>query len=317
MNRRELLQGSTALSAATALVLSTTRASAAGADGAGNGAAPAGAVSEADSPRPLQPPQQGSIPVAFLVSNGAVVIDFCGPWAVFESAYVPERHGALFSLYTVAETTDLVTASGGMKIRPDFTFETAALPKVLVIPAQDGASEAALKWIRRVSNSTDVTMSVCVGARVLAKTGLLDGKPTATHHSDYGGMAIDFPAVHVVRGARFVESGVVASSGGLSSGIDLALRVVERYFGREVATKTAFAMEYQGQGWMDSHSNQLYAARRVSTAAHPLCPVCEMDVDPRTAPRSVYRQTTYYFCAPSHKATFDKAPQLFLEAAQS
>jgi YHS domain-containing protein len=117
----------------------------------------------------------------------------------------------------------------------------------------------------------------------------------------------------VVRGARFVEAGNLASSGGLTSGIDLSLRVVERYFGRARAAQTADDLEYQGQGWLDPASNEAYRARRVSTAAHPLCPVCEMEVDPKSAPHSVYLGNTYYFCMASHKSAFDSAPASFVE----
>jgi putative intracellular protease/amidase/YHS domain-containing protein len=317
MNRRNLLRGSAALSAAAAFGFSAATNAAPAAVGSGMTGAAAGPAPMSDPPRPLQPPDHGSIPVAFLISKGAVIIDFCGPWEVFENVSIPGRKDDPFRLYTVAETTNVVTASGGMKIIPNFTVETAPVPKVLVIPAQNGASEAALEWIRRVSRSTDVTMSVCTGAFVLAKTGLLDGKSATTFHSAYTDMQMQFPRIHVVRGARFVESGGVASSGGLSSGIDLSLRVVERYFGRETATRTAYQLEYQGQGWMDPNSNQVYAARRVSTAAHPLCPVCEMDVDPATAPSSVYRRETYYFCTPAHKVSFDSAPDVFVEALKS
>ena len=154
-------------------------------------------------------------------------------------------------------------------------------------------------------------------ARNAAKTGLLDGKSATTFHTAYADLAMQFPDIHVIRGARFVESGGVATSGGLSSGIDLSLRVVERYFGRETATKTAYELEYQGQGWKDPHSNQVYAERREPTAAHPLCPVCLMDVDARTAPSSVYRRSTYYFCTLAHKVSFDKAPDVFVEALKS
>jgi len=126
---------------------------------------------------------------------------------------------------------------------------------------------------------------------------------------------MQFPDIQVRRGARFVEAGNLASAGGLSSGIDLALRVVERYFGREVAAQTAYYMEYQGEGWTDPHSNQAY--RRVSTAAHPLCPVCEMDVDPSTAPKSAYGGQTYYFCMPDHKVAFDATPEKFLETLRT
>jgi hypothetical protein len=70
-----------------------------------------------------------------------------------------------------------------------------------------------------------------------------------------------------------------ASSGGLSAGIDLALHVVERYFGREVAQSTADNMEYQGQGWLDAKSNAVYAVAAAPSNDHPLCPVCGMDAD--------------------------------------
>src|SRR5208282_5508368 len=163
-----------------------------------------------------------------------------------------------FQQYSVAETkAPLVTASG-LTIVPDYTFETAPQPKVIAIPAQE-APEAMLQWIRKSSVGTDVTMSVCVGAIVLARTGLLDGKSATTHHDAYKHFANEFPKVHLIRGVRFVEEGNLATSGGLACGIDLAMRVVERYFGRQVAEDTAYNLEYQGQGWKDPNSNAIYA----------------------------------------------------------
>jgi putative intracellular protease/amidase len=260
---------------------------------------------------PLKPPVQGSIPVAFLVSEGAVMIDFSGPWEVFQDVMIPGRADHPFRLYTVAETTAPIRASGGMKIIPDYTLANAPAPKVVVIPAQSEPSAAVLEWIRKATKNTDVTMSVCTGAFVLAKTGLLSGKAATTHHTAFRPLAVQFPDIHVQRGARFVEDANLATAGGLSSGIDLALRVVERYYGREVAEKTAYQMEYQGQGWMNADSNQVYAEARTSTDEHPLCPVCQMDVDPATAPKSVYKGKTYYFCSDDDKKTFDAAPDKF------
>ena len=262
----------------------------------------------------LKPPDKGQIPIAFLISDGAVVIDFCGPWEVFQDVNIPSRKEMPFRLYTVAETTKPIRTSGGMQIIPDYTIANAPVPKVIVIPAQSEPSPAVLDWIRQSSKSTDVTMSVCTGAFVLAKTGLLDGKSATTFHSAFTSFAIEFPKIELKRGARFVENGNLATSGGLSSGIDLALRVVERYYGREVAAKTAYNMEYQGQGWMDANSNQTYAVMPVSTAEHPLCPVCGMDVDPATAPKSVFKGKTYYFCSDDDKKTFDSAPDKFATA---
>jgi putative intracellular protease/amidase/YHS domain-containing protein len=261
---------------------------------------------------PLTPPAQGSIPVAFLISEGAVMIDFTGPWEVFQDVHLP--NGTMpFHLYTVGPTTKPIHASGGMKIIPDYSIANAPAPKVLVIPAQSDLSEATKAWVRKVTKNSDVTMSVCTGAFALASTGLLSGKPATTHHSAYARLASQFPDIQVKRGARFVEAGNLASAGGLSSGIDLALRVVERYYGREVARQTAFDMEYQGQGWMNADSNSIYAQAFTQSDKHPLCPVCRMQVDPATAPKSVYKGKTYCFMTEEHKQEFDANPESFLE----
>jgi putative intracellular protease/amidase/YHS domain-containing protein len=266
---------------------------------------------------PLKPPAQGSIPVAFLISEDAQVIDFTGPWEVFQDVVVPGRTDHPFRLYTVSESTAPIHTSGGMKIVPDYNFENAPAPKVIVIPAQSKPSEATLEWIRKATKGTDVTMSVCTGAFVLARTGLLSGKAATTYHGAFVPFARQFPDIHLKRGARFVEDGNLATAGGLSSGIDLALRVVERYYGREIAQKTAYVMEYQGQGWMNPDSNQIYAIAPVSTAEHPLCPVCGMDVDPATAPKSVYKGETYYFCTVGDKEIFDASPDKFASPDKS
>ena len=261
---------------------------------------------------PIQPPDKEQIPVAFLISDGAVVIDFCGPWEVFQDAMIPSRQDMPFRLYTVAETNKPIRTSGGMQIIPDYMITNAPAPKIIVIPAQSTRSPAVLDWIRKCSKTTDVTMSVCTGAFVLAQTGLLDGKAATTFHGAFERFATTFPKVELKRGARFVETGNLATAGGLSSGIDLALRVVERYYGRQVAEKTAYNMEYQGEGWKNPDSNQLYATALVSTPEHPVCPVCGMDVDSKIAPKSVFKGTTYYFCSGDDKKTFDLAPQRFV-----
>jgi putative intracellular protease/amidase/YHS domain-containing protein len=312
MNRRELLKRSAGLG-----LMAGIPALAAGKlfSGVGTAKAESGTDKDrpVDRPNPLVPPTKGPIPVAFVVSDGAVVIDFAGPWEVFQDVHDAQGHG-FFNLYTVAETNKPVTASAGLKIVPNYTFQTAPSPKVIVIPAQNGESTAMLEWIRKSTKTTDVTMSVCTGAYVLARTGLLSGKAATTHHSAYSDFAMEFPNIQLKRGARFVEDGNLASSGGLSSGIDLALRVVERYYGRERAEQTTNMMEYQGQGWLDPNSNQAYAKARVSTDEHPVCPVCEMDGDPSIT--SVYKGRKYYFCSPDHKEMFDKAPDKFASAVQ-
>lgn len=259
MKRREfLVTGSTA----AALMLSTKTVSLApfSKEEASNRSEAGGSnhseirTSELADAHKLTPPIDGPIQVAFTISRGATMIDFAGPWEVFQDVMLRNANNQRsmrhpFRLYTVSDKTEPIQASGGMKIIPDYTFETAPAPKVVVIPAQSG-SFALHAWLRKVVDSADVTMSVCTGAFHLGRAGLLAGKEATTHHQFYDQFAAAFPDVKLKRGLRFVEGPKISTAGGLTSGIDLALRVVERYFGRETAEQTAIYMEYQSKGWI-------------------------------------------------------------------
>lgn len=193
----------------------------------------------------LTPPTSGRIPVAFLISAGVTVIDFAGPWEVFQD--VP---GQRFQLYTVSESTEPLRGSAGLQLVPDYNFADAPAPKVVVVPAQQAGTPAYGEWLREVHDSLDVLMSVCTGAFILGYAGLLDGLAATTHHDFFGQFETAFPEVELRRGLRFVEGETISTAGGLTSGIDLALRVVERYFGHDMAQRTADYMEYQSTGWI-------------------------------------------------------------------
>jgi len=164
-------------------------------------------------------------------------------------------------------------------------------------------------WIRSASPKTDLTMSVCNGAFVLAKTGLLDGRRATCHHGGFFSLAADHPKIALQRGARFVEDGNLASSGGVSAGIDLALRVVERYVGREAATDLADAIEYQGPGWLNPLGNQAYARMPELTGARPICPVCLSQAE-----RSInftYKGRRLFFCSEGFRSKFEAHTDVF------
>jgi putative intracellular protease/amidase/YHS domain-containing protein len=307
-SRRELLLASGAVGLA-AVPLSLAAARLAGAEQPSSGD---NLVKSAVGLSPLKPPASGPIAVAFVISKGAVVIDFAGPWEVFENAAIPGRDmmDSAFEVYAVAETLDPIKASGGMKIVPNHTFRNAPQPKVIVIPAQDDSTEVMLNWIRKATQNSDVTMSVCTGAYVLAATGLLNGKAATTHHTAYSDLEMKFPDIQVKRGARFIEQGNLATASGLTSGMDLALRVVGRYFGEEAIEETAFQLEYQGQGWMDARSNSIFAVK----PAGDICVVCWMKVDRRIAPSEVHKGQTYYFCMKEHEVAFNAKPDKYIEA---
>jgi transcriptional regulator GlxA family with amidase domain/YHS domain-containing protein len=250
------------------------------------------------------------VPAAFVLGKDAEVLDFCGPLEVFAGATTKDGK-QLFAPYMVAASKNPVTVGGGMKVLPDHTFKTAPAPKVIVIPAMDfsGEPQEMFDWIRAASKSTDVTMSVCNGAFVLAKTGLLSGKSATAHHGGFFRFAAMYPDVQLKRGARFVEEGNIALAGGISSGIDLALRVVERYVGKGATLDLADAMEYQGKGWENPNSNAVYAKMPAFTEEHPLCPVCLNDGD--RSIKTSYEGKTYYFCAQGEKDFFEKHTDVF------
>ena len=188
------------------------------------------------------------IPVAVVLTEGATMIDFAGPWEVFQDAMVDDR--AAFQLYTVSDAKAPIRTSGGMQVMPDYTFDDAPPPAIVVVGAQRGSLRMK-EWLQQVAPRVKVLMSVCTGAFKLAAAGLLDGKKATTHHDFFDEFEKRFPRVSLQRGSRFVQSSAtVFTAGGLTSGIDLALHVVEVYFGRAVAERTAKYMEYEGQGWL-------------------------------------------------------------------
>ena len=177
--------------------------------------------------------------VAILVFDGAELIDFAGPWEVFGTAG--------FLVHTVAETPEPLTVVFGQKMIPDYTFDNAPKADVLLVPGGGGVpfgkNEKLIRWIQDKSKNVSHVMSVCTGAFLLAKAGLLDGLTvTATY-----GMIEDLqtPQTKVVYNQRFVDSGKIITTAGLSSGIDGAIHLVSKMLGKGEAQKVALGMEYR------------------------------------------------------------------------
>lgn len=294
------------------MALGATVASAASA-ASGSSASGAKPVRDGRLTDPLTVPGSGEIKVAFLLSADAELVDIAGPWGVFDYVIVGEDGRKPFQLYTVAASTEPVKVSGSMTLVPNHSFADAPRPDVVVVPALDieKVSPAALDWLRSMQKDATLTMSVCNGSHVLAHAGLLDGKRAAAHHGSIGIMRALYPKVTVMRGLRYIEEGKLATSGGLTSGIDLALRVVERYFGRDVARQTARQLEYQGTGWMYPRSNAEFAKKPVGTRERPVCPVCEAQLTRSRALTWAYQGKTWYFCSDWCRDQFKAQPKLF------
>ena len=237
MQRRDLLGGSVALSLA---VLSSSFAQRVAAQAA---------EPLANPPKPL--PRRDRVRVAFMLGDNTNVIDMAGPWEVFQDVMLDGNHEP-FELFTVAPTDKPVRMTGGLEINPRYSIKNAPQPHVIVVPAQR-STDASREWLRSASEQTDVTMSVCTGAFQLARVGLLKGLAATTHHEFWDKFNEEFPDIELRRGLRFVDSGRVATAGGLTSGIDMALHIVSRYFGVDAAARTAQYMEYSSDAWRDSN----------------------------------------------------------------
>lgn len=209
------------------------------------------ATNEGAGSAPPEPDFGKRIPVAFLMGPHSTMIDFAGPWEVFQDSQ------SAFYLYTVSDSTDELQTTGnmvgdkmtGLRFRPDYSLANAPQPKIVVMGAQGDHTPAKIAWIRSVAPKAEVVLSVCTGAFLLAKTGLLAGLEATTHHDFFDSFARQFPAVKLNRGAQFVDNGKFVTAGGLTSGIDGALHVVDRVLGREAAERTAFYMEHTSKEW--------------------------------------------------------------------
>jgi putative intracellular protease/amidase len=181
--------------------------------------------------------------VTILVFNGMELLDFAGPAEVFGSAG--------FLVRTVAATREPVSCMGLMTVTPHYTIADCPRSEVLVVPGGNTRAltkdKRVLDWLVKVSPKAKATLSVCTGAFVLARAGLLDGKEATTHWGAIDALRRQFPKVAVHADRRVVDCGKVVTSAGVSAGIDGALHLVDRLMGRTKARETARYMEYRWQ----------------------------------------------------------------------
>lgn len=187
--------------------------------------------------------------VAILVFDEIEVLDFAGPFEVF--AVADELHGhEPFHTFTVAVKPGTVRTRNGLKIVPDFTLENCPVPHLIVVPGGAGTRPllqmpALHEWLQVKSRKAELVMSVCTGALVLARVGLLDGLRATTHHENLDELRRLAPLAQVDPTARFTDNGQILTSAGISAGIDCALHVVARLLGPAAADTTARYMEYR------------------------------------------------------------------------
>jgi transcriptional regulator GlxA family with amidase domain len=194
--------------------------------------------------------------VGILIFENVEVLDFAGPFEVFSRTRTvpgPESRrsddSAPFQVFTVAKTREPVTATGGLVVVPAFGFADAPRIDLLVVPGGFGTrpllqDEETLEWIRSTAAAAQRVTSVCTGALLLGKLGLLDGKRATTHWAALDLLESVAPAAKIDREQRVIDDGIVTSAG-VASGIDMAFYIVESLCGQAVADETARYIEYR------------------------------------------------------------------------
>ncbi|MGG2081081.1 DJ-1/PfpI family protein [Lysinibacillus pakistanensis] len=188
--------------------------------------------------------------VGIFLFDDVEVLDFAGPFEVFSVTEI-ENDQQPFVVETVSEKGNLVIATNGLKIQPDYSFDNVPKFDILILPGGLGARERemyndnVINWITNQMKTVQLMTSVCTGALLLAKAGLLNGKMATTHWASLERLKIEFPQVEVQREVKFVDEGNIITSGGISAGINMSFHIVKRLLGSEVAQNTAKIMEYE------------------------------------------------------------------------
>jgi transcriptional regulator GlxA family with amidase domain len=186
--------------------------------------------------------------LAILIFDDVEALDFCGPFEVFSVANEITDSPA-FKVLTVAEKTGPILTCGGLSVNPHYCLADCPNPDLLLVPGGQGArkemhNSAIIDWIKMASGKAELVLSVCTGALLLAKAGLLDNLETTTHHGAIDLLRQTEPKSTVHADRRFIDNGRIVCSAGIAAGIDMSFYVVGRLLGQDVARKTAGHMEY-------------------------------------------------------------------------
>jgi transcriptional regulator GlxA family with amidase domain len=187
--------------------------------------------------------------VGILIFNDAEVLDFAGPFEVF-SATSQLNNFEPFQVFTISQQTAPILAVNGLKVVPDFSIEKHPPIDILVISGGQGTNQLLnddrlLHWLEKTYTTSQLTLCICSGARVLGRIGLLDSKPFCTHREVYDNVKVIAPLAIPQKDKRYVQTDErLYTCGGISAGIDLSFHIVELLLGSAVAKRTADYMEY-------------------------------------------------------------------------
>lgn len=187
--------------------------------------------------------------VVILIFADVEVLDFCGPFEVF-SVTGRQRSQTPFKVYTVAEKAGPILTRNQLSVNPHHTLRDCPTPDILVVPGGWGTRQQMnnlplTSWIKETAANAELVLSVCTGALLLAKAGLLENLTATTHHGALDLLRQTAPRTTVVADRRFVDNGKIILSAGIAAGIDMSLYVVAKLLGTDEAIATAKHMEYE------------------------------------------------------------------------
>ncbi|MEL6658288.1 MAG: DJ-1/PfpI family protein [Bacteroidota bacterium] len=189
--------------------------------------------------------KRNQLNVAIFLYDGVEILDFSGPGEVF-AASRPDKGG--FRVYTVAATKDLLVSQGFVHIQPEFSIHDCPKPDIIVLPGGNSGpsvdNDDVIKWVQEVEPDLTAALSVCTGAFILERAGLLVGKKATTFHNAIESLREKATETEVLENTRWVDNGKIITTAGVSAGIDGALHLVARIYGLETAEATTFYMEY-------------------------------------------------------------------------
>jgi transcriptional regulator GlxA family with amidase domain len=202
--------------------------------------------------------------VAVVLFDGFTVLDVYGPVQAFASCRVPTASGTpqcLFEIFSMAEQAGVVKPGEGPPSYAEYSFVDVPAYDILLVPGGFGTRAAVnntpfLRHLADASQRAPMTTTVCTGSALLARTGLLDGRPATSNKIAWDWVLQQGPRVKWVRQARWVDDGNIITSSGVSAGIDMALSLIARLHGRDMALASARNMEYR---WHEEASDDPFA----------------------------------------------------------
>jgi len=186
-------------------------------------------------------PRDRPLRAGFLIVDGVYDTELMAPWDVFQhTVYHSAPHPGI-EVFTVAPDGQPITTAEGLKIVPDYSFETAPKLDILVVPSaehsrnDDRNDEQLITWVSQAGRDAHFVVSLCWGAFILAEAGLLDDHACTTFPADYQSFAEAFPDLDIKVNASFVHDGRVLTSQGGARSYDVAMYLIDLIFGERVA----------------------------------------------------------------------------------